>query len=82
MNLSNNLEESDLRTLKVATFGLTLKSNSVRVNERFHKYLVLPFTSRALNPEDKFLSGLGFLPQDRLGLSSKPLLLAVIPAQQ
>ena len=82
MNISNIVKYNESRTLKVATFGLTVKANSVRVNERFHKYLVLPFTSRALNPEDKFLSSLGFLPQDRLGLSSKPLLLAVIPVQQ
>ena len=42
-------------------------------------YLVLPLALSALELEDQLLGGLGLLPQDRLGLTSKSLLLAIIP---
>merc|ERR1719285_1487501 len=41
--------------------------------------LVLPLADRALHPEHQLLRGLRLLPQDRLRLASKALLLAVIP---
>ena len=41
--------------------------------------LILPLALSALQLEDQLLSGLGLLPQDRFGLTSKALLLAIIP---
>ena len=41
-------------------------------------YLVFPLALSALELEDKLLGGLGLLPQDRFGLTSESLLLAVI----
>jgi len=42
-------------------------------------HLVLPLADRALHPEHQLLGGLCLLPQDRLGLTSKALLLAIVP---
>ena len=42
-------------------------------------YLVLPLALRALQPQHQLLGGLGLLSQDRLGLTSEPLLFAVVP---
>jgi len=41
-------------------------------------YLVFPFASRALNPKDQLLGGLGLLSQDRFRLTAETLLLTVI----
>ena len=41
--------------------------------------LVLPLACRALEPQDQLLGGLCLLPQDRLGLPSKALLLTIVP---
>ena len=41
--------------------------------------LVLPLADAALHPKDELLGGLGFLPQDRLRLTTEALLLAVVP---
>ena len=41
-------------------------------------HLVLPLALGALQPEDQLLGGLGLLPQNRFGLTSKSLLLSVI----
>ena len=45
-------------------------------------HLVLPLALGALQPEHQLLGGLGLLPQDGLGLTSKSLLLAVVPGEQ
>ena len=42
-------------------------------------HLVLPFAHRALHPQHQLLGGLGLLPQDWLRLTSKALLLAIVP---
>ena len=42
-------------------------------------HLVLPLADRALHPEHQLLGGLSLLPQNRLGLTSKTLLLAIVP---
>ena len=42
-------------------------------------HLVLPLADGALHPEHQLLGGLRLLPQDGLGLTSKALLLAVVP---
>ena len=42
-------------------------------------HLVLPLADRALHPEHQLLGGLRLLPQDGLGLTSKALLLAIVP---
>ena len=44
--------------------------------------LVLPLADRALHPEHQLLRGLRLLPQDRLRLASKALLLPVVPVTQ
>ena len=49
------------------------------INDFCQQYLVLPLAGGALNPEHQLLGGLGFLPQDRLRLTAKTLLLPVIP---
>ena len=41
--------------------------------------LVLPLADGALHPEHQLLGGLRLLPQDGLGLTSKALLLAIVP---
>ena len=42
-------------------------------------HLVLPLALGALQLEDELLGGLRLLPQDGLGLTSKALLLAIVP---
>ena len=42
-------------------------------------HLVLPLAHRALHPEHQLLGGLSLLPQDRLRLTPKTLLLAIVP---
>ena len=42
-------------------------------------HLVLPLADGALHPEHQLLGGLRLLPQDGLGLTSKALLLAIVP---
>ena len=42
-------------------------------------HLVLPLALSALQPQHQLLGGLCLLPQDRLGLATEPLLLAVVP---
>ena len=44
-------------------------------------HLVLPLAHRALHPEHQLLGGLSLLPQDRLRLTPKALLLAIIPSE-
>ena len=44
--------------------------------------LVLPLADGALHPEHQLLRGLRLLPQDRLRLASKALLLPVVPVTQ
>ena len=44
-------------------------------------HLVLPLADRALHPEHQLLGGLSLLPQDRLRLTPKALLLAIIPSE-
>ena len=56
---------------------VTKNSNIIFFNFHF-AHLVLPLALGALQPEDQLLGGLGLLPQDRLGLTSESLLLAVI----
>ena len=41
--------------------------------------LVLPLADGALHPEHQLLGGLSLLSQDRLGLTSESLLLAIVP---
>jgi len=41
--------------------------------------LVLPLAARTLHPQHQLLRGLGLLPQDGFGLTSKTLLLSVVP---
>jgi len=42
--------------------------------------LVLPFASRALDPQDQLLGGLRLLSQDGLGLTTETLLLTIVPS--
>ena len=42
-------------------------------------HLVLPLADGALHPEHQLLGGLRLLPQDGLGLTSKALLLTIVP---
>jgi len=41
--------------------------------------LVLPLAARTLHPQHQLLRGLGLLPQDGFGLTTKTLLLSVVP---
>ena len=56
-----------------------LLSAKLKVLGPLDGHLVLPLAHRALHPEHQLLGGLSLLPQDRLGLTSKTLLLAVVP---
>ena len=49
------------------------------VNFTLEHHLVLPLADGALHPEHQLLGGLRLLPQDGLGLTSKALLLAIVP---
>merc|ERR550525_2331688 len=42
--------------------------------------LVLPLAARTLQPQHQLLGSLGLLPEDGLGLTTKTLLLSVVPA--
>merc|ERR1719378_1615803 len=57
-----------------------LLSSQLEVLGSLDRDLVLPLALSALQPQDQLLGGLGLLPQDGLGLTSEPLLLAVVPA--
>ena len=56
-----------------------LLSSELKVLGPLDGHLVLPLAHRALHPQDQLLRGLGLLPQDRLRLTSKTLLLAIVP---
>ena len=52
---------------------------NIFVNFTLERHLVLPLADGALHPEHQLLGGLRLLPQDGLGLTSKALLLAIVP---
>ena len=52
---------------------------NIFVNFTLEHHLVLPLADGALHPEHQLLGGLRLLPQDGLGLTSKALLLAIVP---
>merc|ERR1719266_3018848 len=56
-----------------------LLSSQLEVLGPLDGHLVLPLADRALHPEHQLLGGLCLLPQDGLGLTSKALLLAIVP---
>merc|ERR1719508_593796 len=57
-----------------------LLSSQLEVLGPFDGHLVLPLADRALHPEHQLLGGLCFLPQNWLRLTSKALLLSVVPS--
>ena len=56
-----------------------LLSSQLEVLGPLDGHLVLPLADRALHPEHQLLGGLCLLPQNRLRLTSKALLLSVVP---
>ena len=52
---------------------------NIFVNFTLQHHLVLPLADGALHSEHQLLGGLRLLPQDGLGLTSKALLLAIVP---
>ena len=58
-----------------------LLSAKLKVLGPLDGHLVLPLAHRALHPEHQLLGGLSLLPQDRLRLTPKALLLAIIPSE-
>merc|ERR1719517_87319 len=57
-----------------------LLSSQLEVFGSLDGHLVLPLADRALHPEHQLLGGLRLLPQNGLGLTSKALLLSVVPS--
>merc|ERR1719483_1683427 len=56
-----------------------LLSSKLKMLGPLNGNLMLPLAGRAFEPQDQLLGGLCLLPQDRLGLSSKALLLTIVP---
>ena len=52
---------------------------NIFVSFTLEHHLVLPLADGALHPEHQLLGGLRLLPQDGLGLTSKALLLTIVP---
>jgi len=72
--------ERGLVSLELDHLALALLlSSQLEVLGSLDGNLVLPLAGSALHPEDELLCGLGFLPQDGLGLTTEALLLAVVP---
>jgi len=76
----NNLELDHFEHLELDHLALALLlSPQLEVFGSLDRSLVLPLADGALHLEDQLLRGLRLLPQDRLRLTSEPLLLAIIP---
>merc|ERR1719266_2197418 len=82
-NGSSGLIQRDkgrLRKLELDHLSLPLLlSSQLEMFGPLDGHLVLPLADGALHPEHQLLGGLRLLPQDGLGLTSKALLLAVVP---
>merc|ERR1719378_549603 len=74
-HISGDRQRLELDHLSLAL----LLSSQLEVLGSLDRDLVLPLALSALQPQDQLLGGLGLLPQDGLGLTSEPLLLAVVP---
>merc|ERR1719175_136023 len=70
-----------LRRLELDHLSLPLLlSSRLEVFGPFDGHLVLPLANGALHPEHQLLGGLCLLPQNGLRLTSKALLLSVVPS--